>query len=203
MYEQSARWNEYYRETDRKKRLSLRNELFMLEADDGANEYRKKLYERRYINPKDSSQEQDLYLWNCVNFIEISRSGKLFKRHTRKEILKALKQMGFDEMPEYGPAGEKALYWEIRNGAKRYFQTCSDKSYRRQVFGLLSTTDEDRGRQMCRDAWDMSAGLAEAFQLQEELRIWSQAVKDQYSAVDGEAASRFQEYHETQMGKKK
>lgn len=198
MYEQSARWNEYYRETDRKRRLKMRNQLFMLEPDDGANEYRKKLYECRYINPRDPEAEQDLYLWHCVNFSELGGSARLFKGRARKEILEALKQMGFSEMPEYGPEGEKALYWEIRNGVKRYFETCKDTGYRRQLFGLLSTTEEDRLRQMCKDAWNMSVGIAVHYGLEEELKLWKQAVQDQYFATDVEAAERFRKYDEEQ-----
>lgn len=59
MYEQSAKLNMYYREIDPGKRKQLLDELCMTEEDDGANEYRRHLYELRHVDRKDPAHEVD------------------------------------------------------------------------------------------------------------------------------------------------
>ncbi|MFA6847630.1 MAG: DUF6553 family protein [Lachnospiraceae bacterium] len=194
MYEQSAKLNMYYREIDPGKRKQLLDELCMTEEDDGANEYRRHLYELRHVDRKDPAHEVDLFLWNCINLPFIYKSKTLFMSGPIKEVRKIMKDMGAAESSEYGDAGEKAFYWEMRNTMKRYLSTCDDKNYRRKLFGLMSASDEDRIVQTCKDAWEMSYGIAGRLHLEDEMKVFCKAVEDEYSTIDDGAAARFAEY---------
>lgn len=194
MYEQSAKWNAFYMETEPDKRLEMFNELCMTEPDDGANEYRKILLDKRYKNPKDPKAKVDNYLWQCINLPYLYKNTKLFTKSHIKELKKVWKDMGFDEVSEYGEVGEKALYWEVRNMARRYFGTCNDKGYGRKLFGLVSANDDERTIHMCKDAWTMSYGLADKLMQEDMMKVFNQAVKDEYCTVDDGAADRFAGY---------
>ena len=97
----------------------------------------------------------------------------------RRDVQKELAQVGYEEALSYGEAGEKALYWELRNASLRYFKTSEDPSYRKQVFGMASQTNTVD--QLCLDAWKMSLGLSQKLGLSGELRVWNQAVRDSFS----------------------
>ena len=44
------------------------------EPDDGANEYRRLLFEARHIDPKSPDRVLDRMLFQCVNFLQLCRS---------------------------------------------------------------------------------------------------------------------------------
>ena len=201
MYEQSARWNAFYQELEPKKRLAMFDELQMTEADDGANEFRKKLLEERYTDPKEPHREVDRFLWQCLNLPYLYRSAKLLSFGSKKEAQKTVDALLLPQAAQYGEAGERALYWEIRNAAKRYFSTCSGKSYRRKFFGLMSASEEEQVYQTCRDAWEMSYGVARKVGLEDEMAVFCQAVRDEYAATGDKAAERFAEYDKTHAKK--
>ena len=201
MYEQSARWNEYYRELEPKKRLKLRNELFMLEPDDGANEYRKFLYEIRYTDPKNPKEERDLFLWHCINFPFIFRNARVFKGFARKELRGAIAELHLADAAEYGEAGERALYWEIRNTAKRYFSTTESGSYRKKLFGMMNSAESERNFQRCKDCYEMSEGVAKRLGMETELSIWVQAVEDEFICTGENAAANLEDYRKEMESK--
>ena len=81
MYEQSARWNEYYREPEPRRRKEQLDILCMTEPDDGANEYRRMLFKARHVDEKQPGHEVDRFLFNCLSFAQLWASAKLFKKH--------------------------------------------------------------------------------------------------------------------------
>lgn len=190
MYEQSAGWNAYYREEDPARRHRQLEEMCMLEPDDGANRFRLWLYEARYTDPARPGRMVDRFLFQCVNFVSLYNSARIFRRSAAKEVRGNLVRMGFDEVRSYGEAGEKALYWELRNAVARYFKTCESASYGRSLFGIVGAGG-GRADRVCRDAWQMSLGLSRSTGLVEEMALWNRAVRDSHSMLDGAAAQRF------------
>ncbi|MBO7711732.1 MAG: hypothetical protein J6S83_14780 [Lachnospiraceae bacterium] len=184
MYEQSARWNEYYRELEPEARRRLFDELTMTQPDDGANEYRMALFQARYVDGKTPGKYVDRFLFQCVNFGQVFKSARLFRKSARKEVERTLDGMLFDGAAALGEAGERALYWELRNAAARYFRTCQSPDYGRSLFGLLKSGDVNRQERMCRDAREMSVDLSERLGMEKELRIWNEAVRDSYFACE-------------------
>ena len=196
MYEQSARWNEYYRELEPRRRRELLDRLCMTEPDDGANEYRQLLYRARHVDEKQPGHEVDRFLFSCLSFAQLWSSARMFKKSARREVERSLKEMLADGAAEYGEAGERALYWEIRNAAARYLKTCENTGYNRALFGLIASGDESRADRVCRDVWRMTEGLAERLNLGDQLRVWNRAVRDAYFMSDPGGQRRFEEYRE-------
>lgn len=202
MFEQNAGWNEYYREQEMEQRKKLFDELCMTQPDDGANEYRRFLFQKRYEDEKSSGKPVDRLLFQCVNLMQIGRSHVLLKKSVRKEVLGICRDFLFEEAEALGEAGERALYWEIRNAATRYFTTCLLDSYGRALFGLLKSGDTNRKERMGKDAWDMSEGVTRKLDLGEELRIWNLAVHDAYLSFDTSAEKVWREIEEKEDNKK-
>ena len=198
MYEQSAAWNEYYRELEPPRRRELLEKLISEEEDDGANGFRRRLFESRYTDPKRPGQTVDNFLWQCVNFIFLFKTMRLFYRKDRKEVLRGIEILCIREAADFGDAGRKALYWEFRNTFRRYFKSCESSSYRRKMFGLMSASDDEKTWQKCLDTWQMSRGVSLKFDLSDELAIWNEAAKDEYSCQDPDALKRFEDYDREQ-----
>ena len=159
----SPAWRDYYTELEPERRAQILQRNLREEAEDGANAYRQRLFSLRYME-----------------------EGK-------KEVSQFLKESGYLEAASYGEAGEAALYWEIRNTAKRYFKTCMGSEYRRSLFGLLSPNGADQKKQMCKDVWRMTLGLEKRFDLSDELKLWTKAVHDEYILTDPRASEQLQE----------
>ena len=194
MFEQSTGWNEYYRELEPRRRRAMLEALCANEADDGANEYRRALFEARHTDRKNPEREVDRVLFMCVNFMQICQSSRLFRGGAVREVRRALREQRFDQAARYGEAGEQALYWEIRNAAARYLFTCESPSYNRGLFGMAPSRDSDRQARITQDIWQMSEGITQRTGLAEELRLWNQAVLDAYCATGEDARTRFEAY---------
>lgn len=192
MYEQSARWNEYYRELNPSYRRQMLDKLCMTEPDDGANLFRLQLWEQRHRDDGRDG-EVDRFLFQCVNLVQAYRTARWFRRSAARQTRKVLQGMLFEEAFLLGEAGERALYWELRNVAARYLKTCEGSGYNRAMFGMVASGDASRSERICREIWEMTRGLAARTGLENEMRIWNQAILDAYSMFDGNAEARMAE----------
>lgn len=196
MYEQSAKWNRYYQELEPKERKRLYEELKSSEPDDGANAFREQIFAARHTDPKLPGHEVDYFLFQCVSLIQTYHIANFFRRRAAEEVEKAFQLMCYDEASQYGEAGEKALYWELRNAASRYFKTCESSGYNRALFGLIHANKEGRLDRMCRDAWQITHGLARRIGQEDRMWIWNRAVLDAYLQADVGGAERLKKYEE-------
>lgn len=200
MYEQSSGWKAYYCEPDPKKRRKMLDELFETEPDDGANMYRLRLWEARYLDPKHPGAEVDRFLFQFVNMIQLYRTARLYRKSAIRQITRAFQEMLFSEAAACGAAGEGALYWELRNAAARYLKTCEASGYNRAVFGMVPSSDFGRRNRVCQEIWEMTRGLAARTGMEQEMQLWNRAVLDAYSQFDYSAQGRLAAY---ESGKKK
>ncbi len=190
MYKISPGWTAYYKEIQPERRFQLLETLLAEEADDGSNDFRKHLYFLRHPDGNAEKVSTDLYLWQCVNFGQIYDTSSVFKKSGRREIEKFLDDAGYSEAVKAGPDGERALYWEIRNAARRFFKTCTGSDYRRTLFGLLGPGQKDQKEHMTLDTWKMTEGVGKRLGLEEKLALWTQAVMDEYKDADPTASDR-------------
>ena len=180
MFEQSAKWNEYYRELEPLRRRAMLEKLCASEPDDGANAYRRLLFEARHVDARNPGRELDRMLFMCVNFMQVYQTTRLFRGGAIKEVRRSLQELRFDLAGQYGEAGRRALYWECRNAVARYLSTCESPSYNRGLFGMAPSRDTGRQERIARDIWMMSAGITRYTGMEEDLALWDQAVLDAY-----------------------
>ena len=186
-------WSGYYSQLDPGRRWQLLQENLREGEDDGADAYRQRLFSLRYMEEGKDEPSVDRFLWAFVNLVQVYSSSRFLKRSGRKEVQQFLEKSGFPEAEPYGEAGREALYWEIRNAAKRYFKTCTGSEYRRTLFGLLGPGAADQKREMCKEVWMMTLGLEKRLGMSQELELWTKAVHDEYYLTDPRAQEKLQE----------
>lgn len=184
MYEMKKDWAEYYKETEPQvRRTILDNNLDTLE-DDGANAFRKSLFEARYVDQNKSGKAVDRFLGAFLNMNVIYQTrGKIFSGF-QKEAASALSELCLDDTETLTELQKAALYMEYRNAAKRYFATSQSDRYGKKFMGTVSASDEEKREKLCGEAWVMSRGIALATKNEDKMKILCDAVYDELVAFD-------------------
>ena len=201
IYTFNEAWREYYEVLEPEKRKALLEKLSKSVPDDGANRFRKKLFEQRHTDPKKADHMIDLFLWQCVYLPGLYRKRNFFLFNARQEMQRALKDSFLDGSVRMNAAEKSALYWELRNAAARYFATCSGSRYGNKFLGMKHATMEEKRERACEDAWIMSRGMALCSGLEKEMQIFIDAVRDEYDNYEVGGADKFDAYgaaHEAQ-----
>lgn len=176
---------EYYSETDPDKRRKCLEEYESdpAAASDPASQFRRDLYEARYIDPKNPARTVDRFLWNIMSFSVIYKSPGLFPKSHKKEVLSSMRQMQLDDRSLKDPVCEDTLYRELRNTVHRFYTTCSDSAYAGGFFGLIPAKPERRSAQCCIDIWSFSYGIARMVGLEQEMALLCRAADDEYCTL--------------------
>ena len=187
----------YYEEIDPASRLQVLNEYLAAAGDsDPAASYRKELYEFRHVDPRDPSRKLDRFLMTFLNFLYVYKNSRFLPGRYVKEVEVAVKDLEHDEKVHSDPQFADAFIMEVRNAAKRYFDTCKTDGYHRKFFGIAPSKADEKEKHRCLETWRMSYGLAQRMGLEDEMALYNKAISDEYrlSRVDGlslEDAYRF------------
>lgn len=192
MYEIDSIWRKYFTMDDPIQRLNELNRLLSIDEYKNEYSYAKEIFDNRHTSKKQAIGEVDRFLFNCVVLISLYKSGNIFKKANKKEIIKMMTEMGCEACD--GGTNETIVYWELRNAVARYFKTCNSPGYRRKLFGVMSASDDDKQQNMIMDAWKMSVGLSEKHDLFDKMRVWNLAVKDEFSCLYDGADRALSEY---------
>ena len=190
MYELSGVWSAYYEELEPQKRQTLLDEALRTE-DDGANALRRQLFAERY--GVKNKRMQDAFLLRCLLL-----PSRYEQRHTlfsgfERETRKLLSAFHLDAAETLSEAERAALYWEFRNTAKRYLETCRSESYGKKLMGLLQASYEEKVAKAVEDVWTMSRGVALASGHEEQLRLFCDALHDELLLFDPLCAALYDE----------
>ncbi len=178
----------YYEEIDPAKRRNILDEYIAAAGgSDPAASYRKALYEYRYVDPADPQKKLDRVMLAFLDFLYLYRSSRVLPGRYVKEVQATIKALELDEKVHADPLFAEAFGMEIRNAARRYFETCKTDGYHRKFFGITASKPEEKEKQRCIDVWRMSYGLAERLGLEEEMDLFCRALSEAYrlSRVDG------------------
>ncbi len=180
MYKVNPVWNEFYAELDPGKREKILKELLASAEDDGANDFRQKIFKKRYTDPKNPKHRIDLFLQQCIYLPTIYKKRKFFMVNVKKEIRITMEATCLDRIDSYSESEKGALYAELKNAAARYFKTCSGSKYGSTLFGISKAKDEDKERLAAKDAWEMYAGMPKFAGVEREMEMFSHAVRDAF-----------------------
>ena len=178
----------YYEEIDPAKRRNILDEYIAAAGgSDPAASYRKALYEYRYVDPADPQKKLDRVMLAFLDFLYLYRSSRVLPGRYVKEVQATIKALELDEKVHADPLFAEAFGMEIRNAARRYFETCKTDGYHRKFFGITASKPEEKEKQRCLDVWRMTYGLAERLGLEEEMDLFCRALSEAYrlSRVDG------------------
>lgn len=178
----------YYEEIDPDKRKKILDEYLAAAGDsDPAAAYRKALYEYRFVDPADPQRKLDRFMLAFLDFLYLYRSSRVLPGRYVKEVEATIGALELDERVHTDPLFAEAFNLEVRNAARRYFDTCKTDGYHRKFFGIAASKPEEKEKQRCIDVWRMSYGLAERLDLEEEMDLFCRALSEAYrlSRVDG------------------
>lgn len=178
----------YYEEIDPAKRKKILDEYLAAAGDsDPAAAYRKALYEYRFVDPADPQRKLDRFMLAFLDFLYLYRSSRVLPGRYVKEVEATIGALELDERVHTDPLFAEAFNLEVRNAARRYFDTCKTDGYHRKFFGIAASKPEEKEKQRCIDVWRMSYGLAERLGLEEEMDLFCRALSEAYrlSRVDG------------------
>jgi len=192
-YYHNEAWDEFYRQTDPDKRKELYDSICESAHDDGANELRRELIENRYNDPKKPGKKVDKSVWQLMIIPSLDHGIINIRSKNAKTFRDCLKALGVADIDPDNETSVGAVYWEIRNAAARYFESCKGPNYARQLFGLRPGTDEEKLKRTAYDIKTMAQAVPKKLKMTEEAQIFSDAVIDEFRAVSEEAAQIFDE----------
>ncbi|MDO4976088.1 MAG: hypothetical protein Q4E53_02385 [Eubacteriales bacterium] len=173
-------WEEYYKELDPEKRWKLYEEIIYTEADDGANALRKELFQWRYTDPKKPGKRVDKGIWEMV-VMPAHMSGFIaFRSRIQQHIDDSLKSLRMTKEIKNDDVLLSAVYWEMRNIARRFYDTCKSSQYGRKLFGMKESTWPEKQIRCAHDVWTMAEIVPEKFDRKNEMQIFSDAVIDEF-----------------------
>ncbi len=173
-------WAEYYRELEPKKRKEIMETLFSEVEDDGANELRKSLFEKRHKPKKNAVTEVDNGIWYLIVIPANMSIRYRYLPGAKKDIMEAMDDMGVTDVDKSDPVAVSAVYWEIRNIAKRYYSTCEGPKYARKLFGIMASSPEEKLKKTAYFLWDCVEGIPNYFGIKDDMQIFIDAMKDEF-----------------------
>ncbi len=176
---------QYYREADPAKRLALLNMSIEAGEEPELNEIRKELWNIRYQDKSevggDTRADGLIALWMIMEFNKDSGRRLMGVRGGRKEILKQLDKMKFQEIRSKGKDYEDLLYRECCHMVKTYMELSeSDKAYNSTLFGILKISSEQAKDKLKADIYHTAVKLPQTLKLEEELGMVTRAAREMY-----------------------
>ena len=149
---------QYYRESDPARRLALLNMSIEAGEEPELNQIRRELWDIRYQDPSelggDTRADGLIALWMLMEFNKDSGKRFMGVRGGRKEIMKQLNKMKFQEICAKGKDYEELLYRECKHLVKFYMTLCAqDKNYNSILCGLITIKKESSEAKMKRDIY--------------------------------------------------
>lgn len=191
-YIEQEKWNEFYNELDAEKRWKLFEDITLASEDDGVNELRKKLLQRRYTKNKRTGEYADQNLMEILMILTQKDGTKVFSRGGKKIVLRSLKSLGIEEIEMEDPLQKAALYWELRNVAKRYYETTKSHSYGKKFFGTTDASANEKYLKTAKDIRHLAYIIPQAFHLENEMEILSDALVDELKCFSEDAIAIYE-----------
>lgn len=195
-------WQEFYKELDPVKRQNLYKKISRASGDDGANKIRKELLDWRYTDPKKPDKNVDKGIWEMVLMPAHVRGFLAFSGNCKKQIFESLGKLQINEETMADEVLKSAVYWEVRNIARRFYDTCNSPKYGRKFFGMTESSWDEKLDRMSRDLWTMAEFVPQKFKLENEMKVFSDAVLDEFFEVSPQAKTIYFERKYKLVGKK-
>jgi len=184
---------EYFAELDPDERQRMLDAIADSDIDSSITTFCRRMFRRRYTDPKDPGHKVDNWLWKIVYLPGLYSKRGLLQRAVRKEAADTISELMLKDQDSYSDTEKSLLYLEFRNAARRYLSTCNSDSYGSRLFGMKRSTAEDRRYKAAEDIWRASSGLASASGEEKKLEIWCTALKDELFQYDSSCREYYEE----------
>ena len=181
MYGLNEKWKLYYSETDPVKRRGLFDAAIADNAEDETAPIRKSLYECRY-----TGEGADMMIRLIMGSISAAQVVRFALKWNVKSIKKDMERAGFKVGFDAGDAGRECLFHEVKNGVKRYIETCRSDSYGSAFSGMIRISKDEQHGRMTKELYNMTYGLMEKTagieveRFREYMLLFSEATEEAY-----------------------
>ena len=181
MYELNEKWKLYYSETDPVKRRELFDAAIADNAEDETVPIRKSLYECRY-----TGEGADMMIRLIMGSISAAQVVRFALKWNVKSIKKDMERAGFKMGFDAVDAGRECLFHEVKNGVKRYIETCRSDSYGSAFSGMIRISKDEQHGRMTKELYNMTYGLMEKTagieveRFREYMLLFSEATEEAY-----------------------
>lgn len=138
--ETNVSWVErFYKETEREDREEIFEAGMKTDGMTPENEFRKKLWNSRYVPTKKEKGEVDHFFKGILSLNTLSRTkpGFFNRRMIAREIEDLKKSLCMDLAEEYGEMGQAILYEELKHLGRTYISICQDdKNFSSLILGI-------------------------------------------------------------------
>lgn len=173
----------YYREGDAMKRKALLEQSIAAGEEPEANSIRKELWEIRYSEAVDQNSRADGYLklWMAMEFNRDAGRRWFGQRSARKEIMKNLDLLKFQEIQEKSELHKELLYRECWHLVNLYMNLCvHDKTYNSMICGIMTMNSDSSKAKLQRDIYETAIVLPRELKMEAELGLIMEAAREAY-----------------------
>ncbi|MBE5909339.1 MAG: hypothetical protein E7278_10970 [Lachnospiraceae bacterium] len=185
-YDMNPVWEPYYSELDTDKRKALLDEISAAQEDDGANEFRQRIFYYRYVDQKDPKHQIDRFLGTACMFRDFAANRSIFSVFSKKQVIKYGNELGFNQIASLSGKEKACLYREYKHALRRYFESCMSGNYH-SLFGMVQPEDKVRIAAAKNDIATMTTGIAKLFHLEDSFTLWMEAGNDLLAELEQEA----------------
>lgn len=187
-------WTEkFYHETDREER----EEIFQLglkeEGETRENEFRKKLWERRYTPVKKEKGEVDHFFKGFLTMDTLGRTkpGFFTAKTIRREIASLNTVWGMDLAEEYGEMGRTLHYEEMKHLARTYISICQDdRNFSTMILGVGKLSKEKLAEKIADKIWFLTREVPRLHQFEKTVEPFTEALIEVYFEMYPKKADR-------------
>ncbi len=173
----------YYREGDALKRKALLEQSIAAGEEPEVNSIRKELWEIRYSETADQNSRADGYLklWMALEFNRDAGKRWFGQKSARKEIVKNLDLLKFQEIKARSELHKELLYRECCHLVNLYMNLCAqDKTYNSMICGIMTMNSDSSKAKLKRDIYETAVVLPRELKMEEELGIITEAAREAY-----------------------
>lgn len=189
-----ATWLEkFYHETEKEDREEIFEQGLQEDGMTKENEFRKKLWELRYVPRKKEKNEVDYFFQGFLSIDTLGRTkpGFFNNRFIKKEIESLKKVWGMDLAEEYGEMGQELLYEEMKHLARTYITICQDdKNFSTMILGVGKLSKDTLNEKIASKVYDLACVVPRMHKFEEIVAPFSKALIEVYFEMFPKKADR-------------
>ncbi|MDO4489537.1 MAG: hypothetical protein Q4B85_00470 [Lachnospiraceae bacterium] len=184
---------QFYHETEQEDREEIFQAGLKEEGMTRENEFRKKLWELRYVPCKGEKAPVDHYMKIFLSIDTLGRTkpGFFSNRFIQKEIQSLKGIMGMDLAEEYGEMGKELLFEELKHLARTYITICQDdRNFSTMILGVGKLSKEKLTEKIADKVYFLTREVPALHHFEELVEPFSRAMIQVYYEMYPKKADR-------------
>ncbi len=183
----------FYHETEREDREEIFEEGLKSDGPTRENEFRQKLWNRRYTPAGREQGEVDHFFKGFLTLDTLGRTkpGFFNKKYIQREVASLRTIWCLDLAEEYGEMGQELLYEELKHLARTYISVCQDdKNFSSMFFGVGKMSREKLNDKIADKIYFLTREVPKTHHIEKEVEPLANALIEVYFEMYPKKADR-------------